>query len=335
MTHSDCKRQSGGTHEMAPLCKYAIGCLFLLGLLLRLSLARGEAQARQLQPVDPELLTSEGTKVVRFAVAQVDEKPTSTGYLYISRDRVRYEINQPAQLRGQGFDYARSDITQAQTSVTGLSAIVKADFRFRDGHQWRFLHIRRSALAGGTKIHESDRLSAQDLTDAVTRFDSVLAQAQALSSPGDPSSTMAPDRPIAVTVNLKIQAQPPSVDVYVDEKFRGRTSQQLGTLVVTDLAPGEHRVRLSLKGFKDIIRSVLLSPGDTGKVEAKLATSGLKPLSESEIQSLLASGVPKARILALVAKYGVDFELTPEIERTLRSNGADGLILTEIGKNKK
>jgi len=138
-----------------------------------------------------------------------------------------------------------------------------------------------------------------------------------------------------VAASLKVEAQPPGVDVYVDEKFRGRTSQQSGTLVVTDLTLGEHRVRLSLRGFKDSIQNVTVSAGDTGKVDADLVASGPKPLTESELQNLVANGVPKGRILALVAKYGVDFQLTSEIERTLRYYGADEVILADIGKNRR
>src|SRR5882762_627100 len=287
-----------------------INCLFLSWLLLRLGLSSGEAQAKYSETVDPELVTSEGNAAVRFAVARVDGSPASTGYLYVSRDRVRYEIRLPTQYRGQGFDYARSEVLSANATSAFVNASFKAEFRFRDGQKWRFLHIRRTAVERGTKIQESDRLSAQDLADAFNGFDAILAQAEALRRPDGSAPTLTPNRTMPVAASLKVEAQPPGVDVYVDEKFRGRTSQQSGTLVVTDLTLGEHRVRLSLRGFKDSIQNVTVSAGDTGKVDADLVASGPKPLTESELQNLVANGVPKGRILALVAKYGVDFQLT-------------------------
>jgi hypothetical protein len=137
------------------------------------------------------------------------------------------------------------------------------------------------------------------------------------------------------TSTLKVIAQPGGIQVYVDDKFKGSTSEKEGVLVVENLQPGSSKVRLSQKGFVDFTQNVTLTAGETAKLETNLAAEGPKPLGEPEIEEALKNGVPKTRIMGLIREYGVDFVLTNESEQSLRTVGADSDLLLAIAKSKK
>jgi len=137
------------------------------------------------------------------------------------------------------------------------------------------------------------------------------------------------------TATLKVIAQPGGAQVYVDDKFKGSTSEKEGVLVVENLQPGSSKVRLSQKGFVDFTQNVTLTAGETAKLETNLAAEGPKPLGEPEIEEALKNGVPKTRIMGLIKEYGVDFALTNEFEQSLRTVGADSDLLLAIAKAKK
>jgi hypothetical protein len=137
------------------------------------------------------------------------------------------------------------------------------------------------------------------------------------------------------TATLKVIAQPGGAQVYVDDKFKGSTSEKEGVLVIENLQPGSSRVRLSQKGFVDYTQNVTLTAGETAKLETNLAAEGPKPLGEPEIEEALKNGVPKTRIMGLIKEYGVDFVLSNEFEQNLRTVGADSDLLLAIAKAKK
>jgi hypothetical protein len=137
------------------------------------------------------------------------------------------------------------------------------------------------------------------------------------------------------TATLKIAAQPGGTQVYVDDTFKGSTSEKEGVLVVEGLQPGSAKVRLSQKGFVDFTQNLTLVAGETAKLETNLAAEGPKPLGEPEIEEALKNGVPKTRIMGLIKQYGVDFALTNELEQNLRTVGADSDLLLAIAKSKK
>ncbi len=137
------------------------------------------------------------------------------------------------------------------------------------------------------------------------------------------------------TATLKITAQPGGIQVYVDDKFKGSTSEKEGVLVVENLPVGAAKVRLSEKGFVDYTQNVTLVAGETAKLDINLAAEGPKPLGEPEIEEALKNGVPKTRIMGLIKQYGVDFALTNDLEQNLRTVGADSDLLLAIAKSKK
>jgi hypothetical protein len=59
------------------------------------------------------------------------------------------------------------------------------------------------------------------------------------------------------------------------------------------------------------------------------------PLTLREVQKALHDGISPARVSALVAKFGVDFSLNADTEKSLRAAGADNALLGVIANAKK
>lgn len=159
-----------------------------------------------------------------------------------------------------------------------------------------------------------------------------------LEQPGNSARTSEGPRltkPVPQISQLSLVTQPGSVQAYVDEAFKGITSEQEGTLKIENLTPGSHRLRLTLPGYKEWNQNLTLSAGETVPVQAKLEPAGPKPLSEAEIEEALTNGMGNKRTAELVDKFGVDFTLTNEIRAKLRQAGADDKLLLEIATNKK
>ena len=145
-----------------------------------------------------------------------------------------------------------------------------------------------------------------------------------------PPTPVVPPPPLPATLEISSSA---SVQVYVDDEFKGTTSVE-GHLVVT-LPPGPHRLRLSEPGKKEWAEPVMLLAGQKLPVSAQLENAGPKPLSEQEVEDALTNGVPKVRVKTLVSEYGVAFALSDEVEKRLRAAGADDELLLAIVKNRK
>ncbi len=56
------------------------------------------------------------------------------------------------------------------------------------------------------------------------------------------------------------------------------------------------------------------------------------PLTEKEVFHQLKSGGTPAQLAGIVAQRGVDFDLTPEVEKKLSKAGADDALISAIGK---
>lgn len=80
-----------------------------------------------------------------------------------------------------------------------------------------------------------------------------------------PASTVHPAAPVLV-----IEAKPSGVQVYVDDELVGTTSPE-GRLRLSQLTPGEHRVRLALAGRQDYEEKIDLPAGETTRLLASLA----------------------------------------------------------------
>lgn len=136
------------------------------------------------------------------------------------------------------------------------------------------------------------------------------------------------------TASLKLQTKPGTVQVYLDDEFKGMSSSE-GHLVLSNLRPGNHHLRLMLGGYKEWSQPLDLAAGDSKALEVNLEPAGPKPLTLSDVEQALNGGLSRTRIATLVKQYGVDFSLTAELQQRLRSEGADDALLLAISTNKK
>jgi hypothetical protein len=302
----------------------------------------------------PEAVLDEGRPAIQFCggghdcytVAYVDYggkpafrffgsaklSPESIGFLYVGRDRITFEPKNPKY----GFDTPRADLVQ------GISDAVRVVFVVRQG-SYPFMLWARSRLGttGGSREREAAEaqtrrwlaLAISDFSSAEQEFKRLTASLnlppQAAPAPvqGEPAKPSPPPK-------LVLSTQPGNVGVYVDDEFKGISSGE-GRLVVSNLTPGNHHLRFTVIGYKELSQSLDLAAGETKTVEAKLDPAGPKPLALAEIEEALTNGLPPKGITKLVIQYGVDFAFTKEVEQRLREKGADSDLLLAIATNQK
>jgi len=76
---------------------------------------------------------------------------------------------------------------------------------------------------------------------------------------------------------LLIEATPGDARVYIDDEPVATTSPE-GRLKLSTLSPGEHRVRLTQRGFKDYEETVQLTSGETTHVSTALVATATRPV---------------------------------------------------------
>jgi predicted Ser/Thr protein kinase len=122
------------------------------------------------------------------------------------------------------------------------------------------------------------REGSADLTFA-TRIDTgkTVSEKRALVAT-TPIPSSAP--PMPAEASLVVYSDPPGATVYLDDEPMGATDAGTGRLAKTGLAPGAHRVRLSLPGRIDFAQEARLAPGGPTTIRGTLAVpapSGLDP----------------------------------------------------------
>jgi S1-C subfamily serine protease len=82
-----------------------------------------------------------------------------------------------------------------------------------------------------------------------------------------------------------IEAPPGGAQVYVDDEFAGKASAE-GRLKISTLTPGEHRVRLSMEGYRDYEKTVQLAASQslvlTAALEAAERQTGASSSGKTE-----------------------------------------------------
>jgi hypothetical protein len=97
----------------------------------------------------------------------------------------------------------------------------------------------------------------------------------------------APSAEPSGTATLLIGSTPGGAQVYVDDEFAGKTNTE-GRLKVSNLAVGEHRVRLSLDGYRDREEKMNLA---AGTMTYRTDLEALKPATPTPAHSVAATKV--------------------------------------------
>ena len=72
---------------------------------------------------------------------------------------------------------------------------------------------------------------------------------------------------------LEVVSQPPGASVYLDDELIGTTDPEWGRLLRSGLAPGPHRVRLSLSGFQDLADDLDVAAGGRSEFRRRLSSA--------------------------------------------------------------
>lgn len=187
-------------------------CLGLLVVLLTSSDLSAQVIARRRPSLasTPELISSGDSPVLRYSVAHAHGMGACHGYLYFSRNTIRYEPLPSEGSKEHAFEHLVARIASAQVKTQRGTNITRAEFKFSDAGTYNFYN-----LSSQGRLSEKEMPSAQPLVEAVTQFDELLAAFQAKEArsrpPAPPSiSVLEPagadgGRAVATGRNLRIR----------------------------------------------------------------------------------------------------------------------------------
>jgi hypothetical protein len=280
--------------------------------------------------------STEQEPILRFAVAATNQTgfasyaQRGTGFLSISRSRVWFT---PGTADGAAvFDVARSQVSRAKEWTAGGKNLGLAELQTSSAGKWFFYQIQCTAYARGETVPQGDPRGYRDILEAINDFNAAVARVKAIPRAKPAAPAMPPP---AATGTLRVTSVPGGAQVYLDDRFKGSTSEEAGVLLIDNLPPAKYRVRVSSPGYKDWTAEQETQRGVIASVQATLVSAGPKALTAAEVEEALRNGVPKPRLMTLVRQYGVDFALSNEVEDRLRKAGADSDLLLVIAKAKK
>jgi len=141
----------------------------------------------------------------RFAVAHQHKASACYGYLYITREMMRFEVIQPEKDREHGFSYPRSSVTEARQWKLMASRMPEVEFKFLGGKTYHFFRIRESLVGEqDPKFRWEDVRTWQPLIEAAMHFNDVLRSAEQRLGAEKPAPPPAPE--------LTLQAEPATVE---------------------------------------------------------------------------------------------------------------------------
>src|SRR3990172_7961269 len=288
----------------------------LVAALTAVLLAAAPAQA-QLWLTYGEAAEFQGEPAVRFQIYHQHGTVLAwcVGHLYFTPTQVAYEVMGPGGYRQDSFAAARDSMQvqwrglRAMKRSTGLFSPAmtgqSVEIKVLNGRKYDFFVARNIGSDGSS---EFDSVSLWPLQNAWENFAEALERARTRYDPNRPP----PPAPVAG-----------GAEFYIDDEFRGSTSGE-GRIKVSDLAPGEHRLRLSKKDYEEWNRTLTLEAGENRTIEVHLpAAKAPQPppppettLGLADVLKLLEGGVTPARVESIVKERGVSFELTDDAEKS-------------------
>jgi hypothetical protein len=79
-----------------------------------------------------------------------------------------------------------------------------------------------------------------------------------------------------ITSMLKITVQPPRAAVFLDDKYVGHTGELGGSVHALLVAPGTHRVKIELPGYRTFETEVTLIAGQKSEVKTELVKGSIE-----------------------------------------------------------
>jgi hypothetical protein len=193
----------------------------------------------------------------------------------------------------------------------------------------------RARLAATPQDADLRKFVEQQLSEILSSAKLTRAQLDSIERAEVERANAAADAARLKTGSFHLSTRPGRTRAYVDDFFRGETGESAGEMMIDGLAPGAHRVRLTLDGYADATRTTTVTAAAVTAIDVALERAGPRPLTATEVEEALRNGVPVARVRDMVRQYGVDFALSDEVERKLRAAGADDALLLAISRAKR
>ncbi len=286
-----------------------------------------QEQASPQEPPDPKAPLR--NVVVRLPVAHLHETGAACyGHLYLSRDRIRYQVAKPRTAAAHALNLARAELEAVEQSP-GLELRPRASKRSAGPQRFALLPPEHVELGRHT---DADVLPAKDLLAAASGF---AALAGELDSGGQ-RPRGAPD--LGVTIQ-KFTTDPGGVEVLVDGFSWGATDFETGEIVLYGLPFGERNFVLRKRGYEVVRFPVHYEYERTG--ETFVPMKALSPAARGggllleDVLDMLEGDVPPARVAVLVKEKGVSFALSDAAEKRIRAAGGDDSLLLAIARAKK
>ncbi len=164
----------------------------------------------------------------RFAAGHQHAATGCFGYLYITREEIRYEVKFPEKDSNHGFRYPTSLMEARQWRFMG-SSMPEAEFEFPHHKTYHFFRFREGlieeqASLGSTKLKWEDVRSWEPLVEAATHFDETLRLA---------NQSLAAEK-VKIPPTATLRAEPASVEKGHSVTLTWATENALSV----DLQPG-------------------------------------------------------------------------------------------------
>ncbi len=320
----------------------------------------GKPESSSNDKLGPQLLNADTDPTLRFPIARMGHMNASIsfGWLDISRNLVRYHVEQPPEKSQDSFEVPRQQIRgiDFQGLFLEFSNPKMQRIFYLSPSEWESLH----SGIGIVSAAEGGVGATQSIAQAVQNFDFALALARPrapeppavveppLAAPSPPSQPAAPAAAPAIVLAAPANAggdQP----VERDESplvIRGAVMDSSGIPVVTingspanlrpqstqaaefwsdplPLQPGDNRFQISAVNAAHVETHFAVRVHYTPKV----APSNPRALDKQKIIDLLQGGVPNPRVVEIIKERGIKFRPTADDLDVIRAQGgSDDLI---------
>ncbi|MGH9602906.1 MAG: hypothetical protein ACRD24_11010 [Terriglobales bacterium] len=297
--------------------------LLCVGLLPAATQEPGKSQEK------PEAKAPLRNVVMRLPVAHLhDAGAACYGHLYVSRDRIRYQVAKPRTAATHALDLAHADLEVVEQPA-GVE--LHPTNPKKTGKPQRFAQLPPENVELG-RHKDADLLPATDLRAAAN---SLATLAGELDSGGQ-RPRGAPD--LQVTLQ-KFITDPGGVEVLVDGFSWGATDLESGEIILWGLSFGERSFVMRKRGYEVVRFPMRYEYERTG--ETYVAMKALSPAARGggllleDVLDMLDGDVPPARVAVLVKEKGVSFALTDAAEKRIRNAGGDDSLLLAIARARK
>ena len=345
--------------------------LLLFVMLAGISVAAAEKVARQsgkpasssIDNAHPQLLNAETKPTLRYPIARMGHMNAtiSFGWLDVSRNSIRYHVEQPLEKSQDSFEVSRQEIRGLD--FQGLFLIfsnpkLQRIFYLPPG-EWESLHSGMgivSAAEGGVGAIESIERAMQNFDFALSLATppapvppSVVERSAASPSPPPkPAAPAAAPNIVLVTPASAGGDQPGDRDES-PLVIRRAVMDARGILVVTingspanmrpqstqaaefwsdplPLQPGDNRFQISAANAARVETHLMVPV----HYMPKAAPANPRALEKQAILALLHGGVPGARVVDLIKERGVKFTPTEDDLNVIRAEGGSEELIQAI-----